>query len=100
VHLTYQTAFVDETGKLEVRRDLYHLDSRTLAAVKSGHEIVEPSSERKREPEVAAADTPRKLARAHARNHGRVKRTRSVYETMYYGTSGYGGSFPPRPIYR
>ena len=115
VHLTYQTAFVDETGKLEIRRDLYHLDSRTLAALKSGHEIVEPSSERKREPEVAAkrqpqvasrqeaevaSEQPRALARAHVRSHARHKRAPSVYQSYYYGASAYGGSFPPRPIYR
>ena len=27
VHLTYQTAFVDEGGKLQMRRDVYNLDS-------------------------------------------------------------------------
>jgi hypothetical protein len=35
VHLTYQTAFVDSAGKLQMRRDIYNLDSRTLAAIKS-----------------------------------------------------------------
>ena len=35
VHLTYQSAFVDEAGKLQTRRDVYNLDSRTLAAIKS-----------------------------------------------------------------
>ena len=29
VHLTYQTAFVDNAGKLEMRRDIYGLDGRT-----------------------------------------------------------------------
>ena len=32
VHVTYQSAFVDDNGKLQVRRDVYNLDSRTLAA--------------------------------------------------------------------
>jgi hypothetical protein len=35
VHLTYQTAFVDNAGKLEMRRDIYGLDGRTIAAIKS-----------------------------------------------------------------
>ena len=43
VHLTYQTAFVDNTGKLQLRRDLYNLDSRTLAAIKHERGIVGPS---------------------------------------------------------
>ncbi len=35
VHLTYQTAFVDELGDLVFRDDIYALDSRTLGALKA-----------------------------------------------------------------
>ena len=35
VHLTYQTAFVDEDGKLQVREDLYGRDARLLQALKT-----------------------------------------------------------------
>ena len=35
VHLTYQTAFVDEAGKLEFRDDVYGIDARMLKAMKS-----------------------------------------------------------------
>jgi L,D-transpeptidase YcbB len=49
VHLSYQSAFVDETGKLQTRRDVYNLDSRTLAAIKSERGMVEPAEERRRE---------------------------------------------------
>jgi murein L,D-transpeptidase YcbB/YkuD len=34
VHITYQTAFVDDAGKLQIRDDIYGRDSRTLAALK------------------------------------------------------------------
>jgi murein L,D-transpeptidase YcbB/YkuD len=34
VHITYQTAFVDDAGKLQIRNDLYGRDSRVLAALK------------------------------------------------------------------
>jgi len=34
VHLTYQTAFVDDSGKLVVRNDIYGLDTRVIAALK------------------------------------------------------------------
>jgi murein L,D-transpeptidase YcbB/YkuD len=34
VHITYQTAFVDEGGKLVVREDIYGRDARVLAALK------------------------------------------------------------------
>lgn len=34
VHLSYQTAYVDEAGKLVIREDIYGRDSRVLAALK------------------------------------------------------------------
>lgn len=35
VHLTYQTAFVDEAGNLEFRNDIYGIDARMLKAMKT-----------------------------------------------------------------
>ncbi len=60
VHLTYQTAFVDNAGKLQMRRDIYNLDSRTLAAIKTERGNLEPATERKRD-EIAGS-SPRKPA--------------------------------------
>ncbi len=34
VHLTYQTAFVDEDGKLQLRKDVYGRDARMIAILK------------------------------------------------------------------
>ncbi|HKS63926.1 MAG TPA: L,D-transpeptidase family protein [Xanthobacteraceae bacterium] len=34
VHITYQTAFVDESGHLQIREDIYGRDGQTLAALK------------------------------------------------------------------
>jgi hypothetical protein len=34
VHITYQTAFVDDDGKLQVRDDVYGRDQRLLAILK------------------------------------------------------------------
>ena len=56
IYLTYQTAFVDDAGKLQTRRDLYSLDSRTLAAIKSTHATANPAPERKSGPEMAAPE--------------------------------------------
>jgi murein L,D-transpeptidase YcbB/YkuD len=55
VHLTYQSAFVDEAGKLQIRRDVYNLDSRTLAAIRSERGVVEPLQERKRDEGIVSA---------------------------------------------
>jgi murein L,D-transpeptidase YcbB/YkuD len=60
VHLTYQTAFVDNGGKLQMRRDIYNLDGHTLAAIKSERGNLEPAPERKRD-EIAGS-SPRKPA--------------------------------------
>jgi len=46
VNLTYQTAFVDDDGKLQIRRDIYGYDSRMQAAIKSERGMVEMAQER------------------------------------------------------
>ncbi len=40
VHLTYQSAFVDEAGKLQIREDVYGRDARLLAVLKSSERRV------------------------------------------------------------
>ena len=84
MHLTYQTAFVDNAGKLEMRRDIYGLDGRTLAAIKSERGHLEAAPERKRE-EIATA--PRKPA-APAAGPARCRRPT-------YTTPGYARQMPP-----
>jgi murein L,D-transpeptidase YcbB/YkuD len=41
VHITYQTAFVDDAGHLQIRDDLYGRDARLLAALKEDRRIGE-----------------------------------------------------------
>jgi len=84
VHLTYQTAFVDNSGKLEMRRDIYGLDSRTIAAIKSERGHLEQAPERKRE-EIATA--PRKPTAPAART--------SALPQTTYTTPGYARQLPP-----
>ena len=46
VHLTYQTAYVDSSGKLVIRNDVYGRDSRTIASLKSDNQqIAMPAAE-------------------------------------------------------
>jgi len=66
VHLTYQNAFVDDAGQLQIRRDVYNLDSRTLAAIKSERGMVEPMQERKREEVASTGNGQRRLAAPQA----------------------------------
>jgi murein L,D-transpeptidase YcbB/YkuD len=48
VHLTYQTASVDD-GKLVVRKDIYGYDAKMIAAIKSERGMVEMAQERPRD---------------------------------------------------
>ena len=90
VHLTYQTAFVDNAGKLQIRRDIYNLDSRTLAAIKSERGTVEPAPEHKREQEVAKSAPRRPAPPAHT----------GALSQPTYSTPGYARLLPPQFIYR
>ncbi len=65
IYLTYQTAFVDDAGKLQTRRDLYNLDSRTLNAIKTARANPSPAPERKSGTPVAATPAPRRAAVRH-----------------------------------
>jgi len=94
VHLTYQTAFVDNAGKLQMRRDVYNLDSRTLAAIRGARG--EP--EQKRDNDLVASNSaPRRAARAVRSSS--TYQPGSVYQ-MYNSAPGYIRSFPQRTIYR
>jgi L,D-transpeptidase YcbB len=94
VLLTYQNAFVDDAGQLQIRRDIYNIDSRTFAAIKSERGMIEPMQERKREQEVAAT--------SQRRPGVAPPRTVSFFEALF----GFGGRpaqsrpVPPRGISR
>ena len=60
VHLTYQTAFVDDAGHLAVRDDVYGRDSRLLAALKNEDRRIADMPIERRE---ASTSTRRQAAR-------------------------------------
>ena len=87
VHLTYQTAFVDNHGKLQMRRDIYNLDGRTLAAIRSGRGGIETAPERKREQELIASRQRRSAPPAAAVP---AARSGSTFQSMFYPAPAYG----------
>ena len=93
VLLTYQNAFVDDAGQLQIRRDIYNIDSRTLAAIKSERGMIEPPQERKREQEVVAT--------SQRRPGGATPRV-SFFEALFGfgGRPAQGRPVPPRGISR
>jgi murein L,D-transpeptidase YcbB/YkuD len=88
VHLTYQSAFVDDAGKLQVRRDVYGLDSRTIAAIKSERAVVEPPQERTKEREAVASSSGSGQRRAVQQQ----PRTVGFFEQLF------GGGYQARPM--
>ena len=51
VHITYQTAFVDEAGKLQFRDDVYGLDAKLISILKgSEREVADVAIERPADP--------------------------------------------------
>jgi murein L,D-transpeptidase YcbB/YkuD len=87
VHLTYQTAFVDDDGNLEMRRDVYNLDSRTIAAIKSERAIIETIPEGKSEQVFASESGVRRVA---------TPRLGSFFPPLFFGGRPLR---PPRGIY-
>jgi hypothetical protein len=97
VHLTYQTAFVDDAGKLQTRRDLYNIDSRTVAAIKSERGMIETPQERKRD-EVASGSTTQRRAAAPQQQ----PRAMSFFEALFGGgrAQAQARPVPPRRVTR
>jgi L,D-transpeptidase YcbB len=54
VHLTYQTAFVDQSGKLQLRDDVYGRDARMIAILKSNSERKVADSAIERRPDSSS----------------------------------------------
>jgi L,D-transpeptidase YcbB len=88
VHTTYQSAFVDDNGKLQFRRDVYNLDSRTLAAIKSERAIIEIAPESKSEPVIASGS-------GGGRKVAATPRAMSFFQSLFYGGPAQARS--PRP---
>ena len=90
VHLTYQSAFVDDAGKLQTRRDVYNIDGRLIAAVKSERAIIEPAPNGK-PAEVASTGSRRRAATAAA------PPAMSFFQSLFFGGRS---SRPSHGIYR
>ena len=74
--------------KLQTRRDVYNLDGRTLAAIKTERVIVEPPPQGKPEQEVASNSGRRKVVAQ--------PRTMSLFQSFFFGAP----ARPARGIYR
>ncbi len=67
VHVTYQTAFVDNDGELVVRPDIYGYDQRVMAGIKNDGRIDYASAERRRQ--AADRQRQREIRNTSARSY-------------------------------
>jgi murein L,D-transpeptidase YcbB/YkuD len=71
VHLTYQTAFVDDDGQLQMRSDVYGLDSRMMAMIKSERGMIDVATkERDRDVATNATASSRRPAKLPQQQSG------------------------------
>ncbi len=91
VHITYQTAFVDDAGELQVRPDIYNIDAKTRNLIRSERGVVEPAQERG--PAVASTTQVKR-----ARPKDGQSRTVGFFESLFGG--GGNAAPPPRPTAR
>jgi L,D-transpeptidase YcbB len=89
VHITYQTAFVDDAGELQIRPDIYNIDAKVTAALRTERGIVEPIGERG--PAVATTQH----APARSRQSLQQPRTVGFFEALFGG--GSSAQAVPRP---
>jgi murein L,D-transpeptidase YcbB/YkuD len=84
VHLTYQTAFVDDDGQLQMRSDVYGLDSRVLALIKSERGMIDVATkERDRDVATSATASARRPAKLPPQQSG------GFFQALF------GGGTPP-----
>jgi murein L,D-transpeptidase YcbB/YkuD len=88
VHITYQTAFVDDAGELQIRPDIYGIDTKTRNLIRSERGVVEPTPERG---QAVASNSTGGKSKARPKDQ---PRTVGFFEQLFGGAAA---APPPRP---
>jgi murein L,D-transpeptidase YcbB/YkuD len=86
VHLTYQTAYVDDDGQLQMRSDVYGLDSRVLALIKTERGMIDVAT---KERDRDAANSATASARRSIRQQLPPPQNGGFFQALF------GGGAPP-----
>ncbi len=97
VHLTYQTAFVDDSGKLQFREDVYGRDAKMIAILKSNErKVADIAIER---PPNTSSKPVRMPVGMYGGNGGYSYGGGSnFFDWLFSGPQGGSRPYPPRPI--
>jgi murein L,D-transpeptidase YcbB/YkuD len=94
VHITYQTAFVDDAGELQIRPDIYGIDTKTRNLIRSERGVVEPTPERA--PAIASnSSTGAKRAGGRPKEQSR---TVGFFEQLFGGGNAAVAPRPPARV--
>ena len=99
VHMTYQTAFVDDAGKLIIREDIYGRDARTLASLRGeDRDLADVPMDRRGELSASYARPPVRLPYGVLAENSRYASSDggSFFEMLFGG----GRQRPPAPVDR
>ena len=95
VNITYQTAFVDDAGKLEFRKDIYGRDATMISMLKGTHGRDLENVIAHSQPGVGHPNTPLPPGVSFASNNGWSSSGPSFFERLFGGPPT-----PPAPIGR
>jgi murein L,D-transpeptidase YcbB/YkuD len=106
VHVTYQTAFVDESGKLNVRQDVYGLDTAVLKLMRGDQRMIADTPVA-RPPNASSKPVMARLPQREDREYGELQ-GQDQYQYRGGGWFGFGGGerayasspYRSRPRYR
>jgi murein L,D-transpeptidase YcbB/YkuD len=94
VNITYQTAFVDESGKLQFLPDVYALDGRMISAIKNERGMVEMAQEHSHE---SSGSSTRRARASEKRAVATNNSSPSFFESLFGGGSTNTTSARPTP---
>jgi murein L,D-transpeptidase YcbB/YkuD len=84
VHVTYQTAFVDDAGKLQFREDIYGLDSKLMSIMRgSERAVADLAIERPADPNFKPSAEEGSRLRNVARGGGGVPAPFALFEQLF-----------------
>jgi L,D-transpeptidase YcbB len=97
VHLTYQTAFVDDAGKLQLREDVYGRDAKMLAILKSNERKVADIGVERASPNSSSKPV-RMPVGMYGNGGGSYGGGNNFFDWIFGGPQGGARPYPPRNV--